>query len=166
VSELVAVAYPEENRAEQALAKLQELQKEYLIDLADACYVTKSSDGKVQLHQAVNLTAAGAAGGAVWGMLFGLIFLMPLVGMLVGAGAGALSGKMSDYGINDAFIKELSAKLQPGTSALFVLVRKAQPDRVLPEMSQFGGTVLHTSLSNEQEAKLREALSQAQGQAA
>jgi uncharacterized membrane protein len=165
VSELVAISYPEENLAEKALNSLQQLQKEYLVDLADACYVTKDASGKVQLHQAVNLTATGAATGALWGALFGLIFLMPLVGMLIGAGAGALSGKLSDYGINDNFIRELSAKLTPGSSALFVLVRKATPDRVLPELGQFGGTVLHTSLSTEQEAKLRAALGEAQAEA-
>jgi uncharacterized membrane protein len=165
VSELVVIAYPEENRAEQVLTTLHQLQKEYLVDLADACYVTKDQKGKVSLHQAVNLTAAGAATGAFWGALFGLIFLMPFVGMLIGAGAGALSGKLSDYGIDDNFIKRLSAELQPGTSALFVLVRKAQPDRVLAEIQQYGGTVLHTSLSTEQETKLRAALGEAQAQA-
>jgi uncharacterized membrane protein len=165
VSELVVVSYPEENRAEQVLNTLQQLQKEYLVDLADACYVTKDQNGKLKLHQSVNLTAAGAATGAFWGMLFGLLFLSPLVGMVVGAGAGALSGKLRDYGIDDDFIRRLSAQLQPGTSALFVLVRKSQPDRVLPEISHFGGTVLHTSLSTEQEAKLRAALGEAQEQA-
>ena len=69
-----------------------------------------------------------------------------------------MSGSLSDYGINDRFIKDLSAKLRPNSSALFVLVRKSTPDKVLPEVSKYGGTVLHTSLSNDEEARLQAAL--------
>ena len=95
------------------------------------------------------------------GGLLGLRFLMPLAGMLVGAAAGALGGSLADYGINDQFIqfiKDLSAKLEPGSSALFVLVRKSTPDKVLPEVNKYGATVLHTSLSQDAEARLQAAL--------
>src|SRR5262249_47215331 len=118
------------------------------------------------LKQSVNLAAAGAAGGASWGslmgMLVGLLFLNPLAGLLagmvLGAGAGALSGALSDYGINDDFIKQLAKGFEPGSSALFVLARRMNFDKALPELQGFGGKVLKTSLSNEQEARLRTAL--------
>jgi len=166
MSDLIAIAYPEEGKAADVLETLRRLQVEHLIDLEDACYVTKDTKDKVQLHQAMNLAASGAAGGALWGGLVGLLFLMPLAGMIVGAATGALAGSLSDYGINDKFIKDLAAKLQPGSSALFVLVRKSTPDKVLPEVSKYGGTVLHTSLSNEAEARLQTALTEGRTSAA
>ena len=124
----------------------------------DVVVVTKNEAGKVKLHQAVNLTAAGAAGGGFWGMLIGMIFLNPLVGAAVGAGAGAISGKLSDIGINDKFIKELGETLQPGSSAIFVLVRKATPDKVIERLKGFGGKVLKTSLTADKESELQAVL--------
>jgi len=141
-------------------AALVKLQKEYLIDMEDVVVVTKDDKGKVKLHQAVNLTAAGAVGGSFWGMLIGLIFLNPLLGIAVGTGAGALSGKLSDIGINDTFMKELGETIHPGTSALFILVRKATPDKVLDQLKGFKGKVLKTSLTADKEEDLREVLEQ------
>jgi uncharacterized membrane protein len=126
--------------------------------MEDVVVVTKDDKGKVKLHQAVNLTAAGAVGGTFWGMLIGMIFLNPLLGAAVGAGAGALSGKLRDIGISDDFMKELGQTFQPGTSALFVLVRKATPDKVLEELKDFKGKVLKTSLTADREEELRKVL--------
>jgi uncharacterized membrane protein len=120
----------------------------------------------VHLKQAINLTRMGAASGglrgAVWGTLIGLLFLNPMLGMVagaaVGAGSGALAGRLSDYGINDQFIRSVGSTIEPGSSALFVLVRSVTADRVLPELQAFEGTVLRTSLSTEQEERLRQAL--------
>src|SRR5262245_32798902 len=164
MSDLIVVAYPEEGTAEKVLDTLTRLRKVQLIDLADACYATKGQDGKVRLHQSVNLTGAAATGGALWGGLIGLIFLMPLAGMLVGAASGAPVGKLTDYGIDDGMMRSLSQQLQPGTSALFVLVRRVTADKVLDEVRGFGGTVMQTSLSNEQEARLKEALASGQSE--
>jgi len=111
--------------------------------------------------QAQNLTAAGAVGGTFWGMLVGMIFLNPLVGAAVGAGAGALSGKLRDIGISDDFMKELGETITAGSSALFVLVRKATPDKVLEELKGFKGKVLKTSLEKDKEEEIREVLEQA-----
>jgi uncharacterized membrane protein len=135
------------------------MQKDYLIDLADAVVAVKDQQGKVRLHQAVNLTAAGAVGGGFWGSLIGLMFLNPLLGMAVGAAAGAISGALTDLGIDDKFMKELAETMKPNSSTLFVLVRKATPDKVLDEIKGTGGKVLRTSLSHEDEAKLQAALS-------
>jgi uncharacterized membrane protein len=105
------LAFDNENTADQVLNKLAALQKEYLIDFADACVVVRDASGKIHLKQAINLVGTGAASGgawgAMWGMLVGLLFLNPLAGLLtggaLGAGAGALSGKLADYGINERF---------------------------------------------------------------
>lgn len=161
MSELVVIGFQDEHTAFQLRAELAKLQKEYLIDMEDVVVVTKDEKGKVKLHQAVNLTAAGAVGGTFWGMLIGLIFLNPLLGAAVGAGAGALSGKLSDVGISDKFMKELGETLTAGTSVLFVLVRKATPDKVLEQLKGFQGKVLKTSLTADKEEKLREVLEKA-----
>src|SRR5699024_62064 len=150
----------------RVLTNLRRLEKEYLIDLEDAVVAIRQPNGKVNLKQSVNLAGPGAAygglGGALWGTLVGLLFLNPLAGLVlggaVGAGGGALSGSLQDYGINDDFMRGLSGTLQSDSSALFLLIRKAQPDKVLNEISHFGGKILRTSLSPEQEAELGAAL--------
>ena len=161
MSDLVVIAFDNEHTAFEMRAELAKMQKEYLIKMDDVVVVTKNDKGKPKLHQAVNLTAAGAVGGSFWGMLIGMIFLNPLLGAAVGAGAGALSGKLSDIGIDDKFMKELGESLQPGTSALFVLVRKATPDKVLEGLKQFKGKVIKTSLAKDEEDELRKVLEQA-----
>ena len=166
MSDLIAVGFKGEDTADQVLNKLQALQKDYLIDLEDACVVVRDQAGQVHLKQAVNLTRVGAAAGgirgAIWGTLIGLLFLNPLIGLAagaaVGAGTGALAGRLSDFGIDDQFIRSVGSTIEPGSSALFVLVRSVTADRVLPELQPFEGTVLRTSLSNEQEARLQQAL--------
>jgi len=158
MADLIIIAYPDEATAERARAKLIELQKQYLIEMGDAAIAVRHADGSVKLNQLMNTTAAGAAGGAMWGMLIGMLFLNPLLGAAAGAGAGALSGYLTDVGIDDKFMKSAAEALTPGQAALCVLVRKVTADKVLPEMAHFGGTVLSTNLSTEQEQKLRDAL--------
>jgi uncharacterized membrane protein len=159
MSTLVVIEYEDMYKAEETRLLLRKLQKDYLIDLEDAVVAVKDAEGKVQLHQAINLTAMGAVSGGFWGSLIGLIFLNPLLGLAVGAGAGAVSGALTDVGVNDQFMKELAAGLKPGGSALFVLVRKSTPDKVLEELTGTGGKILRTSLTHEDEAKLQTALS-------
>jgi uncharacterized membrane protein len=158
MADLVLIAYDSEATAEAARKKLLELQSEYLIELGDAVVAVRRDDGTVKLNQLINMTATGAAGGAMWGALVGLLFLNPLLGAAVGAGAGALSGKFSDIGINDQFMKDAAASLTPGQAALCVIVRKVTADKVLPAMAHFGGKVLRTNLTEEQEQKLQSAL--------
>lgn len=157
MANLVAIAYDDLGTAQQAMATVGELVKEHSLEIEDAVIVEKQQDGKIKLHQP-SMAGAGAAGGALWGGLIGLIFLMPLFGMAIGAASGAIAGKASDYGIDDNFMKELGDKLQAGNAAVFVLVREATRDKVLPEISKYGGHVIQSSLSNEQEAALQEAL--------
>jgi uncharacterized membrane protein len=164
MSNLIVVAYPDEYRAAEVLAALRRLNKEYLIDFDDACYVTKDASGKIKLHQNTSLAGAGAAWGGMWGMLIGLLFFVPFLGLAVGLGLGALSGKLSDYGIDDKFAKQIAETMKPNTSAIFVLVRKSTPDKVVPEIAKFGGTILQTSLPKETEEKLQAALKQGGGE--
>lgn len=159
---LVVIGYDDMFKAEEIRLKLMKMQKDYLVDLEDAVVAVKDEKGKIRLHQAVNLTAAGALGGGFWGTLIGLIFLNPLLGMAVGAAAGAVSGALADVGIDDKFMKDLATAMTPSSSVLFVLVRKATPDKVLEELKGSGGHVLKTSLSHDDEAKLQAALSAAQ----
>jgi uncharacterized membrane protein len=157
--QLVAIVYPDMYKASEVEAALFRLQKEYLLTVDDACYVTKDAEGKLHLHQSHSLTGMGALGGGFWGLLIGFLFFAPLVGLAIGAGAGALAGHFTDYGIDDDFMRGLSAGLGPSTSALFVLVHDVNQERVLPELSKYGGTVLRTSLAADAEQKLQEALS-------
>jgi uncharacterized membrane protein len=168
MSELVVVGFDDIHEADRALTELSRLRQEYLIDLEDAVVAIRDPDGKLHLKQSVNLIGAGAASGglwgAMWGSLVGLLFLNPLIGLVagaaLGAGSGALSGSLVDYGINDDFIRSVGQTLRPNTSALFVLVRKVQPEKVLSEISShFRGHVIRSSLSPEQEARLQAALS-------
>jgi uncharacterized membrane protein len=162
MSNLIGIAYPDEATAREVARTLSELQKERTIELDDIVVAVRQDDGKIKLKQSFSPTGTGAAGGALWGGLIGLIFLAPLLGMAVGAAAGAAGGALSDYGIDDKFMKDLGDKLPPGGAALFVLVRRSTPDKVLPRVAHFGGEVLHTSLSTEAEETLREALAEPQ----
>src|SRR3954454_5857535 len=129
MAELVVVGFDTPQEADRVLDELHRLEREYLVDLADAVVAVSDAQGKVRLKQSVDLVGVGAASGglwgAMWGSLVGLLFLNPLLGAAAGAafgaGAGALSGKLADYGINDGFIRSIGETLQPNTSAIFVL---------------------------------------------
>jgi uncharacterized membrane protein len=158
VSDLVVIVYETEAKAEEMRTKIFELQKEYLIELGDAAIAVKQPDGNVKLNQVLNTTAAGAATGGVWGLLIGMIFLNPLLGVALGAASGAISGALTDYGVNDKFMKDLSDSLKPGNAALFLLIKKVTGDKVLEAVKGTGGTVLKTSLDDSKEKALRDAL--------
>jgi uncharacterized membrane protein len=157
MANLVAIAYDDLDQARQVMGSIDGLVKEHSLTLEDAVIVEHRAGGKMKLHQP-SLAGTGAAGGALWGGLIGLIFLVPLFGMAIGAASGAAAGALSDYGIDDNFIKDLGQKLPEGGAAVFVLVKEATRDKVVPEISKFGGHVIQSSLSNEQEAALQEAL--------
>ena len=163
MSNLVAVVFEDEITAFEMRTALMRMQKENLIDLEDSVVVTRDSKGKVKLDQATNLTAAGAIGGGFWGMLIGLLFLNPLLGAALGATAGALSARFHDIGVSDEMMRDVGKSMHPGTSALFVLVRRATVDKVLDGLKGFAGKgkIFQSSLSKDDEATLREALEKA-----
>jgi uncharacterized membrane protein len=156
MSDLVAIAYDNLDTAQQVAANAGQAQKAHLIDLEDLVVVERQMDGKVKLHQP-SAAGAGAASGALWGGLIGLIFFVPFFGMAIGAATGAAAGKFSDYGVDDSFMKELGAALDPGKAAVIFLVRKMTVDKVLPEI-KIPGKVIQTSLDNETEQRLSDAL--------
>ena len=158
MSTLVAIAYPDADTAEKVRQELIQATKEHLVRLEDAVVVVHGPDGKIKLDQAMSTTGAGAAGGALWGGLIGLLFLAPLLGMAVGAASGALGGKMADVGVNDNFMKELGAKLEPGSAALIALGSTDARDKLIERVKPYGGDVIQTSLGSEEEAQLRAAL--------
>lgn len=158
MSKLIAIGYPNAMAADEALTKLVDLQRQKIITLEDAVVVERRGDGKVKLHQSGPGAGTGAAAGAIWGGLIGMLFLAPLIGMAIGAGTGALAGKASDSGVDDNFLKDLGDRLQPGNAALVLLVASMTQDKVLEQMhGQYGGELLQTSLSADEEEQLKAA---------
>lgn len=157
MSDLIAIEFADPAVAFELRAELLKLQQEYLIKMEDAVVVTRDADGKVQLHQAANLTAAGAISGGMWGALIGMIFLNPLLGAAIGAGSGAISGALTDIGVSDDLMKEMGAALPPGGSALFLLVQSATGDKLLQRLESYRakGKVLRTSLNQTKEDALK-----------
>jgi uncharacterized membrane protein len=157
VATLTVWKFPDAAGAERAEATLERLQKEELITVHDAARVSWPEGAKKPKTKQLNsLTGAGALGGSFWGLLFGLIFFVPLLGMAIGAGLGALAGSMSDVGIDDDFVRGIRDEVTPGTSALFVLSSGAVIDKVKDAFDGQKAQLIHTNLSDEQEAKLRE----------
>ncbi len=157
MSELVVFTFDTETGAKEMEDSILQMQKNQLIELEDAAYVVRRQDGKVKVKQANNLVGAGTWGGAFWGMLIGLLFFAPWLGLAVGAITGAIAGKATDIGIDDKFIKLVGEEIEPGNSALFLLVIKATWDKVEDELQKFNAKVYKTSLSKEDEAKLKAA---------
>jgi uncharacterized membrane protein len=158
MNDLLVIAFPSEEKAEEVRQKLFTMQKEYLIELGDAVVAVKNADGAIKLNQLFNTTALGGVSGAFWGALIGLIFMMPLAGAAIGAGAGAVSGALTDFGIDDKFMKDVAAAVPPGGAALFLLVRKMTTDKVLEGLKGVGGVVLRTSFDKSKDDAIRAAL--------
>ncbi|WP_321170534.1 DUF1269 domain-containing protein [Halobaculum limi] len=145
------------DQAEQMREELYDLQRRELITIEDAAVAVRKESGQVKVKQAHSLVGAGALGGAFWGLLIGVIFWMPWLGMAIGAVSGALGGKFTDIGIDDKFIDEVAETVGPGSSALFLLARDAQMDRIKEELSEYEFDIVETNLSPEDEDRLREA---------
>lgn len=163
VSNLFAIAYPDLATAQQVRNEAFSLQKQRLLDLEDIVVVERRADGKIKLHQATNTTGAAAASGALWGGVIGLLFFMPFLGAAVGGATGAAVGSSVDVGVDDNFMRQVGEKLQAGTAAVFLLVREATADKVVPALAQYGGHIIQTSLSAEAEEHLKETVKAAQG---
>jgi len=166
MSDLVVIGFENTQKAEEVLWRFRALRSQDLLDLDDAVVVIRDEKGEINLKQSINLThydaSAGLLSGGLLGAMVGLVFLNPaagfLIGGMIGAGVGALSGSLSDYGIPDDFIRSLAETIPVNSSALFILARKVQPEKILAELSDVKGKVLRTTLSPDQEKRLREAL--------
>jgi uncharacterized membrane protein len=158
MAELVAIGYPDETTASLAAEEVQRLAQDLIIEPDAVAVIVRDKEGKYHVHTSHLAVGGGATWGMFWGLLFGLLFFVPVFGMAVGAGLGALFGKVEKSGINKEFQEQVRDLVQPGTSALFVVVEKVTPDKAVDALSQYGGTVLKSSLSKEAEKELQDAL--------
>jgi len=158
MADLIAIAYPDEATAEQAADEARRLARDLIIQPDAIAVITRDKDGSYHTHTNHHLVGGGATWGMFWGLLFGMLFFIPVFGMAVGAGLGALMGKVTKTGVDKEFQDQIRGALQPGTSALFLMVEKVTPDKAVEAMSKYGGTVIKTSLSKEAEQELQEAL--------
>ena len=160
MTDLFVFTYGDEQSGRGAFEALDGLVKLEVLTLADAALAIKDQKGKVKIKQTLENAHTGSAAlwGGFWGLLIGLLFLAPIFWGLLGALLGGILGKTTDIGIDNNFIKEVGDSLDPGGSALFMLVIKATPDKVVPELEKYGGHVYQTSLSTEDEENLKKAL--------
>jgi uncharacterized membrane protein len=157
---LVAIGYPDQGTAEEARHTVQQLEAELIIQADQVAAISRDLEGKYHVHTTHGGASAGggAVWGGFWGMLFGLLFFIPFAGLAIGAGMGALFGHFGEKGIDKAFQQQVRDYLKPGTSALFMVIEQATPDKAIAALEQYGGTVIRTSLSDEDTQKLQEAL--------
>jgi uncharacterized membrane protein len=158
MADLIAIGYPDEATAEAAAEEARGLARDLIIEPDAIAAIVRDKEGKFHVHTSHHPVSAGATWGMFWGVLFGLLFFIPVFGLAVGAGLGALMGKITKTGIDKAFQDQVRDMLQPGTSALFLMVEKVTPDKAVEALSKYGGTVLKTSLSKDDEKELQEAL--------
>jgi uncharacterized membrane protein len=158
MAELIAIGYPDEATASQAAEEARRLAKDLVIEPDAIAAIVRDSEGKFHVTTSHHPVTGGASWGMFWGLLFGVLFFIPVFGMAVGAGLGALFGKVEKTGINKEFQEQVREMLQPGTSALFMVVEKVTPDKAIEGLAPFGGTVLKSSLSKDAERELQEAL--------
>jgi uncharacterized membrane protein len=158
MADLIAIGYPDETTADAAADEARQLARDLIIEPDAIASIVRDKDGRYHVHTSHHAVGGGATWGMFWGLLFGLLFFVPVFGMAVGAGLGALMGKVTKTGIDREFEDQVRGMIQPGTSALFLMVEKVTPDKAVDAMKKYGGTVLKTSLSKDGEKELQEAL--------
>jgi uncharacterized membrane protein len=158
MSTLVAIGYPDETTGAAAAEEARRLAPDLIIEPDAIAVITRDLDDRYQVSTSHHTVGTGASYGMFWGLLFGLLFFVPVLGLAVGAGLGALMGKVAKTGIDKQFQNQAREMVAPGTSALFLVVDKVAPDKVVEGLSRFGGTVLKSSLTKEQERELQAAL--------
>ncbi len=158
MSTLIAIGYPDETTAAAAADEAQRLSSDLIIQPDAIAVIRRDREGKYHVTTNHHAVGGGATWGMVWGLLFGMLFFIPVFGMALGAGMGALMGKLTKTGIDKQFQEQVRDLVRPGTSALFLIVEKVTPDKAVEAMARFGGTVLKSSMSKEQEAELQAAL--------
>jgi uncharacterized membrane protein len=158
MADLVAIGYPDETTAALAMSEAEHLAEDLIIQPDAIAAIVRTKDGKFRVTTNHHEVAGGATWGMWWGFLFGLLFFVPFLGMAVGAGLGALTGKLGKNAVDKEFQEQVRDMLEPGTSALFLVLEKVTPDKAVEALSKYGGTVLKSSLSKETEAELQEAL--------
>jgi uncharacterized membrane protein len=158
MADLIAIGYKDETTAEAAADEARRLAKDLTIEPDAIAVIVRDAEGKFHVHTSHHSVEDGTTWGMLWGLLFGALFFVPFLGVAVGAGLGAIMGRITKAGVDNDFQEQARDLLQPGTSALFLMADKATPDRVVDALSHYGGTVLKSSLSEEGEKELKDAL--------
>jgi uncharacterized membrane protein len=158
MADLIAIGYPDETTADAAADEARRLASDLIIQPDSIAVIVRDQDGSYHVHTTHHAVGGGAVWGMFWGFLFGLLFFIPVLGMAVGAGMGAMMGKVAKTSIDKQFQDQVRGMVEPGTSALFLVLEKVTPDKAVEAMSKYGGTVLKTSLSKEDERELQDAL--------
>jgi uncharacterized membrane protein len=158
MADLIAIGYKDEATAEAAAGEARRRARDLTIEPDAIAVIVRDPEGKFHVHTSHHSVEDGTTWGMLWGLLFGLLFFVPFLGVAIGAGLGAIMGKISKAGIDNDFQDQVRDMLQPGTSALFLMVEKITPDKAIDALSQYGGTVLKSSLSKEGEKEIRDAL--------
>jgi uncharacterized membrane protein len=158
MAELIAIGYTDTVTAHAAADEAERLAEDLMLQPDAIAVIVRKPDGRYKVTTNHHVVGQGTTWGMFWGFLFGLLFFVPVLGMAVGAGMGALMGKLTRIGIDKEFESRVRDMLQPGTSALFLIVEQVTPDKAVEALSRYGGTVLKTSLSAEAEKELQEAL--------
>lgn len=154
MAELIVIGYPDETTAANVMQELEAAEMEYLVDFADAAVIVRNQKGKLKIMTTDHIVGATTLGGMFWGTLLGLVFLAPMAGMAIGGLLGAASGGLTRLGIKDDFRNQVSDLVKPGTSAILAVIRKMTPDKVIEQIRPYGGTVLRSSLTREDEEEL------------
>jgi uncharacterized membrane protein len=158
MADLIAIGYPDETTATAAADEARRLARDLIIQPDAIAVIIRDKDGTYHVQTDHHPVGAGATWGMFWGFLFGLLFFVPVLGLAIGAGMGALMGKVAKTSIDKQFQDQVRDMVKPGTSCLFLMLEKVTPDKAVEAMSKFGGTVLKTSLSKDDEKELQEAL--------
>ncbi len=156
--DLIAIGYPDTTTAVEAMDEVGHLAQDLVIQPDAVAAVIRDDSGKFRTITNQHEVGGGATWGMFWGLLFGILFFVPVFGMAMGAAFGALGGKIAKSSISKDFEKQVREHMQPGTSALFMIVEQMTTDKALDGLSRFGGTVIKTSLSDDDQAELQEAL--------
>jgi uncharacterized membrane protein len=158
MTDLIAIGYPDETTADAAADEAERLAVDLIIQPEAIAVIVRDKDGGYHVHTTHHAVGHGAVWGMFWGFLFGMLFFIPVFGMAVDAGMGALMGKFAKTSIDSQFQEQVRGMLKPGTSALFLMLDRVTPDKAVAAMSKYGGTVLKTSLSKDDERELQDAL--------
>src|SRR6201994_605635 len=158
MADLIAIGYPDETTADAAADEARRLAADLIIQPDAIAVIVRDKDGSYHVHTTHHAVGGGATWGMFWGFLFGLLFFIPVLGMVIGAGMGALMGKFAKTSIDKQFQEQVRGLITPGTSALFLMIEKVTPDKAVDAMSKYGGTVLKTALSRDDEKELQDAL--------
>jgi len=179
MAQLIVVGFKQDMyRASKVLNELSEMDK-WAVDLRDGVAVYRDYDGKLKVDQSYHLTSGEGAGwGAFWGSLIGALIALPFTGgasgaalagtLLAGAAAGGVIGATGlaldagwwkdQFGLPENFVQSAGGMVGPGDSAILALLRTVDPVEIAEHFRGYGGTVLQTTLTKEQSAKVQSIL--------